>query len=83
MEIERYYCGQGEGMFTDEKGQWIRYVDHKKIIDEIQTRAKGSSDDLLHDVVDSKAKFVCSNCGCPKPKKTYDGWWCSLCDNEM
>ena len=26
---------------------------------------------------------VCTSCGCPSPKKTYDGYWCKMCHNEM
>jgi len=26
---------------------------------------------------------VCNNCGCPNPRKTYDGYWCKMCHNEM
>jgi hypothetical protein len=31
---------------------------------------------------DSEPK-VCNNCGCPNPRKTYDGYWCKMCHNEM
>lgn len=31
----------------------------------------------------SEVELVCDNCGCPKPKKTYDGYWCKMCHNEM
>lgn len=27
--------------------------------------------------------LVCNSCGCPNPKKTYDGYWCKMCHNEM
>jgi hypothetical protein len=26
---------------------------------------------------------VCPNCGCGKPQKTYDGYWCKLCKTEI
>lgn len=25
----------------------------------------------------------CTNCGCPEPKKTAEGYWCKMCKNEM
>jgi len=28
-------------------------------------------------------RMVCNNCGCPDLKKTYDGYWCKYCHNEM
>jgi rRNA maturation endonuclease Nob1 len=31
----------------------------------------------------SKEEFkICNSCG-GKAKKTYDGWWCGWCHNEM
>jgi hypothetical protein len=26
---------------------------------------------------------LCTNCGCTNPQKTYDGYWCKICKNEM
>ena len=26
---------------------------------------------------------LCTNCGCTNPQKTYDGYWCKMCKNEM
>lgn len=28
-------------------------------------------------------ELICTNCGCPDLKKTYDGYWCKYCHNEM
>ena len=32
-KIERLICGNGDGMFTDSKGSYVSYDDHKKMID--------------------------------------------------
>lgn len=33
-EPKRYYCGNGEGMFEDDKnGHWVQYSEHKAIVD--------------------------------------------------
>ena len=32
-DVERYYCGNGEGMFDDEKGVWVEYKDYKILLD--------------------------------------------------
>ena len=35
-EPKRYYCGNGEGMFEDNKnGDWIEYSEHKTIVEEL------------------------------------------------
>ena len=26
---------------------------------------------------------LCTNCGCTNPQKTYEGFWCKMCKNEM
>jgi hypothetical protein len=32
-EPKRYYCGNGEGMFEDDKnGHWVEYSKHKAIV---------------------------------------------------
>ena len=33
-EPKRYYCGNGEGMFEDDKnGYWVEYSEHKAIVE--------------------------------------------------
>ena len=33
-EPKRYYCGNGEGMFEDDKnGHWVEYTEHKAIVE--------------------------------------------------
>jgi len=34
--IKRHYCGNGEGMFEDDDGGWVRYEDYVKAIQEMQ-----------------------------------------------
>lgn len=35
-EPKRYYCGNGEGMFEDNKnGHWVEYSEHKDIVEEL------------------------------------------------
>lgn len=38
--IERYYCGNGEGMFNDKKGSYILYSDHMKVIKKLKHGGK-------------------------------------------
>ena len=39
--------------------------------------------DLVESLIEKNKELVCTNCGCPDPKKTYDGYWCKYCHNEM
>lgn len=32
-KVERYTCGNGEGMFDDKKGYWVTYEDYKDLLD--------------------------------------------------
>ena len=31
--VNRYDCGNGEGMFDDETGYWVTHEDYKKLLD--------------------------------------------------
>lgn len=45
-EPKRYYCGNGEGMFEDDKkGHWVEYSEHKAIVDALTKQLR------KHDVV--------------------------------
>lgn len=47
---KRYYCGNGEGMFEDNKnGDWIEYSEHKAIVKALtdQLRKQAVSGSLL------------------------------------
>ena len=39
-KVERYTCGNGEGMFDDEKGYWVTYEDYKALLDKYETFVK-------------------------------------------
>tara|TARA_R110002167_G_scaffold81296_5_gene222699 strand:- start:806 stop:1213 length:408 start_codon:yes stop_codon:yes gene_type:complete len=34
-------------------------------------------------VTGEKAPSFCTNCGCPKPEKRGEDYWCRICHNEM
>jgi hypothetical protein len=46
-------------------------------------RTKPNTIQPLCECDNSEVELVCDNCGCPNPKKTYDGHWCKICHNEM
>lgn len=33
--------------------------------------------------IDNVIFSFCPNCGCGKPQKTYDGYWCKMCKTEF
>lgn len=52
-EPKRYYCGNGEGMFEDDKnGHWVEYSEHKAIVEALTEQLR------KHAVITS----VCDNC---------------------
>ena len=56
---------------------WIK----KKLVTNYTISISNVKDSNISITVDGKK--VCSNCGCGNPKKTYYGYWCNYCDNEM
>lgn len=36
MKINRFTCGNGEGMFENKKGYWVSYEDHLKALKELE-----------------------------------------------
>ena len=36
MKINRFTCGNGEGMFENKKGYWVSYEDHLKALKELK-----------------------------------------------
>ena len=47
-EPKRYYCGNGEGMFEDDKnGHWVEYSEHKAIVEALTEQLR------KHDVIGS------------------------------
>ena len=56
-EPKRYYCGNGEGMFEDDKnGHWVEYSEHKAIIEELKQALR------IHDVVGRSEQLSCPRC---------------------
>lgn len=50
-EPKRYYCGNGEGMFEDDKnGHWVEYSEHKAIVEALteQLRKHAISDSVCY-----------------------------------
>ena len=41
-KVERYTCGNGEGMFDDKKGYWVTYGAYKDLLDKYETLVKES-----------------------------------------
>lgn len=40
-EPKRYYCGNGEGMFEDNKnGHWVEYSEHKAIVETLNEQLR-------------------------------------------
>jgi len=40
-EPKRYYCGNGEGMFEDDKnGHWVEYSEHKAIVEALSEQLR-------------------------------------------
>ena len=39
-KIKRHYCGNGEGMFEDDNGTWVKYEDHLNLIEEYAKQSK-------------------------------------------
>ena len=56
-EPKRYYCGNGEGMFEDDKnGHWVEYSEHKAIVDALTKQLR------KHDVVGRSEQLFCPDC---------------------
>ena len=52
-EPKRYYCGNGEGMFEDDKnGDWVEYSEHKAIVEVLTDQLR------KHDVVGESEQCV-------------------------
>jgi hypothetical protein len=54
-EPKRYYCGNGEGMFEDDKnGHWVEYSEHKAIVEALTEQLR------KHAVVGRSEQFYCT-----------------------
>ena len=62
-EPKTYYCGNGEGMFEDDKnGHWVEYSEHKAIVEVLTEQLR------KHAVVGRSEQLFCSMAGkgfCP------------------
>lgn len=73
---KRYYCGNGEGMFEDNKnGDWIEYSEHKAIVEVLTKQLRNLTKQLHKQTVirefhcerfdfgrDKKCEQQCSDC---------------------
>ena len=57
-KIDRFNCGNGEGMFDNKQGDWVYYEDHKKIVEELEAIKYAHSSTLLNE----------------KYEETFEGW---------
>ena len=48
-KINRYDCGNGDGMFDDDTGYWVTYEDYKSLLDKYEDLV--SKNESLHDVI--------------------------------
>lgn len=73
-EPKRYYCGNGEGMFEDNKnGHWVEYSEHKAIVDTLTKQLR-------------QPPVVDSVCTCTKFRETpmINGKYiCSICNKPI
>jgi hypothetical protein len=54
-EPKRYYCGNGEGMFEDDKnGHWVEYSEHKAIVEALTEQLR------KHAVVGRSEQLKCT-----------------------
>ena len=66
--INRYGCGNGEGMFDDKEGYWVTHEDYKQLLDKYEKLA------LTIPVV--------SNCTACNDEINYKGV-CEICYTEL
>ena len=48
--VNRYDCGNGDGMFDDNKGYWVTHEDYKKLLDEYNKLASTMGGVSIEDV---------------------------------
>jgi hypothetical protein len=71
-EPKRYYCGNGEGMFEDNKnGHWVEYSEHKAIVEAL-------TEQLRKHAVSGRSEQLCPSCKVPM-KPLYDKMACFKC----
>ena len=68
-EPKRYYCGNGEGMFEDDKnGHWVEYSEHKAVVDALTEQLRkhgvvGQSEQLKALLEKLLENNMCSHAG--------------------
>ena len=77
--INRYGCGNGEGMFNDKEGYWVTHEDYKQLLDKYEKLA------LTIPVVVGQSEQCCSN---PKHKTEvndmFENWVeCKNCGKDI
>jgi hypothetical protein len=72
-EPKRYYCGNAEGMFEDDKnGHWVEYSEHKAIVEALTEQLR-------------KHAVIKSVCDCDKwhDRMEESNNNCSTCDRPI
>ncbi len=72
--IQRYSCGNGEGMFDEKEGYWVTYEDYKNLLDKYNELNQVKNNSVLDDVIIS----VCKLCG--EPMKDFNEEDNNCCD---
>ena len=71
---KRYYCGNGEGMFEDDKnGDWVEYSEHKAIVEALTEQLR------KHNVV-GRSEQLCQHPFSKVIKNNNGVNYCSKCD---
>ena len=55
--IQRYSCGNGEGMFDAKEGYWVTYEDYKNLLDKYNALKQVKNNGVLDGVI------ICKFCG--------------------
>ena len=69
--VNRYDCGNGEGMFDDKTGYWVAYEDYKLLLDKYEELALNIDSVMICRCCQSKNTYkckvtdvvVCKDCG--------------------
>ena len=49
-KVQRYSCGNGEGMFDSKKGYWVTHEDYKNLLDKYNELKQVKNNGVLDDV---------------------------------
>lgn len=50
-KVQRYSCGNGEGMFDSKKGYWVTHEDYKNLLDKYNELKQVKNNGVLDDVI--------------------------------